>query len=63
MITYATYSQFNMGAEVPRSYYFAAVKPVATDDMETAAIPRRSKKKLSFDVAVPDSVLRYVPCD
>lgn len=53
-------TQFNMGGEVPQSYYVCNSKPSPRDGMQSLEIGSRSKKKLEFDVQVIQSVLRYV---
>lgn len=52
--------KFNMGGEVPLSYYMSNSAPVAKDYMESANIIAGAGgwKKLKFKVDVPNSILR-----
>ncbi|EFX62164.1 hypothetical protein DAPPUDRAFT_120465 [Daphnia pulex] len=52
-------SKFNMGGEVPSSYYLSNNPPVAKDYMETMSIGAGGRKKMKFKVDVPNSVLRW----
>ncbi|KAI9561272.1 hypothetical protein GHT06_012228 [Daphnia sinensis] len=54
-------SKFNMGGEVPYTYYLSNNGPVAKDYMETMSVMAglSGKKKLKFNVDVPESIVRW----
>lgn len=51
-------SQFNMGGEVPRSFYVTNSKPIPKVGMQTLDVGSGSKKKLEFDIETVSSILR-----
>lgn len=52
--------QFNMGGEVPQTYYLSNSLPVAKDYMESMTIIAGAGgfKKLKFKIEEPNSILR-----
>ncbi|KAK4004692.1 SEC14-like protein 2 isoform X1 [Daphnia magna] len=54
-------SKFNMGGEVPHTYYLSNNGPIAKNYMETVNIMAgvSGKKKFKFKVDVPESVMRW----
>ena len=51
--------QFNMGGEVPQSYYVINCKPTPKEGMQLLDVGSRSKKKLELQIDASPSVLRW----